>query len=68
MSTTIRGGAYLDAKGNWFDANGKPLSAEVIAQLTGQPEAVKPLEEKPVEEAAPIPVQVAKPRTQTAAE
>ena len=39
MSTTIRGGAYLDAKGNWLDANGKPLSAEVIAQSTGQPEA-----------------------------
>ncbi len=28
MATSIPGGAYQDARGNWTDANGEPLSAE----------------------------------------
>lgn len=32
MSTTIPGGAFLTASGQWVDANGKPLSKEQIAE------------------------------------
>jgi GH24 family phage-related lysozyme (muramidase) len=31
MATTVQGGAYQDAAGNWHDANGKPLEKDVQA-------------------------------------